>query len=134
MFDPMTAPAHVLSIRFSGILTFEDVQKFQQALEDKLDKHEQVNACIDLTGLSDIEADALFGGIKADMEWLSHFDRVEQFALVSDKQWPFVVIGIITPMLLPSLEIKVFKSQHRKEALQWAATNATQIESGTSAF
>ena len=129
MFDPLTAPDHVLSICFSGMLTFEDVQKFQQALEDRLDNHEQVNVCIDLTGLADMKADALFGGIKADMEWLSHIEQVDRFALVADKQWPFAVIDIVTPMLLPSAEIKVFNSEQKNEALQWVATNTTQITS-----
>lgn len=136
MLEQLIALDHVIVMRLSGILTLEDVKQYQRLLEDKLGTHTHINVCIDLTGLFDMKANALFGGLKVDMEWLTQFDQIDRFALVSEKEWPQAVIDISAPVLLPGMEVKVFKPDDRKEALEWVAEHSStpQIEPSVFCF
>lgn len=121
MFEQIAAADAVIAMRLSGTLTEEDIKQYERLLEDKLAKHEYVSACIDLTGLSDMNAGALVDGVKVDLEWLGHLTQFRRYAMVSDKQWPGALIDIMAPILFPNLEINVFTPDHRDEALKWAA-------------
>ena len=134
IFEKLAAPDPVIALRLSGMITEEDIRQYRHLLEDKLDKYQAVSACIDLTGLSDTNAGALVEGVKADLEWLRHLNRFRRYAVVSDKEWPGALIGIVAPMLFPDLEIKVFKADRRDEAVKWAAEFPEAPKIGISAF
>ena len=134
MFEQISAPDPVIAMRLSGALTEEDIRQYRQLLEDKLAKHRYVSVCIDLTGLSDMNAGALVDGVKADLEWLRHISQFRRYAVVSDKQWPGALIGIMAPVLFPALEIKVFTPAQRDEAVKWAAEFPSAPKAGAPAF
>ena len=125
MFEKLAAPDPVIALRFSGMVTEEDIRQYRHLLEDKLDKYQAVSACIDLTGLADTNAGALVEGVKADLEWLRHLNRFRRYAVVSDKEWPGALIGIVAPMLFPDLEIKVFKADRRDEGTDACAIHGS---------
>lgn len=133
MFEQLSAPNHVMALRFSGKLTGQDIKDYKPVLEDKLAKHEQLGVYIDFIGLSDINADALIEGTKADLEFFSHISQFSRCAFVSDKEWPQAMIGFMNPML-PTLEMKVFKPDQRDAAMQWVAERPKSHKADTSAM
>jgi hypothetical protein len=60
-----------------------------------------------MTELTDMSADAMSSGIRADLELITDTNQMARYALISDKEWPRAVTGMIAP-LLPSVEIDVF--------------------------
>ncbi len=120
MYKQLTAPDHVLAMHLSDKLTGDDIKQYKPILEDKLKKHAHMNMLVDFTGLSDMNADALIAGTKADLKLLSHIEQFSRFAFVSDKEWPQAIINFIHP-LLPTLEMTVFTSDQSDQAMKWAA-------------
>jgi hypothetical protein len=133
MFKQLTAPDHVVAMGLSGKLTGEDIKQYRSILEDKLAKHGQISVCIDFTGLSDMNADALVEGTKADLELLRHIGQLGRLAFVSDKEWPQAIIGWVTP-LLPTFEMKLFPPDQRDAAISWAAESPRRPKAETPAF
>lgn len=133
MFEQLSAPDYVLALRFSGKLTGGDIKQYQGILEDKLKKHERINACIDFTGLSDMNSDALVEGVKADLKFLSHLNQFSRCALVSDKEWPQALIRFVAPVL-PTLEMKAFTPTQRDKAIKWAAERPEAPKTENRAF
>lgn len=120
MFKQINAPDHVLAIQLSDKLSGDDVKKYKQLFDDKLEKHSRMGALVDITGLSDMSTDALAPGIKADLDFLRHIGQFNRIGFVTDKEWPGVIIGMANS-LFAGLESKQFKPEQRKEALEWVA-------------
>jgi len=119
MLKQVSAPDHVIALSLDGKLTGEGIQNYQSIFEEKLKQHAQVGIYVDLTTFSDMSANALIEGAKADMELFSHLNQLSRCAFVSDKEWPQTVVSF-AQQLFPMLEMKVFPSGQRKEALEWA--------------
>lgn len=120
MLQQVSAPDHVIALSLNGKLTGEGIQEYQSKLKDRLQKHSQVGIYVDLTMLSDISANALIAGAKADMELFSHLSQLGRCAFVSDKEWPQTLVSILQ-QLFPVLDVKVFPASQSQEALDWAA-------------
>ncbi|EAR21741.1 SpoIIAA family protein [Nitrococcus mobilis] len=115
-----TASEQVLAITISGILTADDIEQYRTALKEKLARHERIGLWVDFSELADVSAEALFAGVKADLELFGRLDRFTRYALVSDKQWPQALIDFLQP-LFPARPMQLFPSAQRAMALQWAA-------------
>lgn len=133
MFEQLSAPDHVIAMRFSGKMTGDDVEQYKAILENKLDQHAQLALCMDFTGLSDLNADALVEGTQADLQLLGHLNQFTRAAFISDKEWPQVLVRFANP-LLPTFEMQVFTPDRREEAVQWAAELPVAPERKTGAF
>jgi len=120
MFAQLAAPDHVLAFQLSGKVTGEDIERYKDLLETMLVTHDVVSLDVDFTDLSDMDADALLEGVKADLEFLSHIGQFRRGALVSDKEWPRAVTGFFSP-LFANFEMKSFAPEQVDEALKWAA-------------
>ncbi len=133
MIDILDAPEHVIALRFEGKLTGEDVGRYQGALDAKLTQQGKIGLCVDITGLSDMNADALIKGTKADLDALAHLSRFGRLAIVSDKEWPAAAIRFIDPML-PTLEMRAFGPDQADAAMAWAAEPSRTAEGQAPAF
>lgn len=122
MLEKLPAPDHVIAIHLSDKMTAADIARYRETFEDKLARHERVSACFDFTGVSDLSGDALVAGIKADLEFLRHVDRIDRLAFVSDKEWPQAIVRFIDP-LFPTVQMKVFASSQRGAAIEWASVH-----------
>lgn len=120
MLQQVSAPDHVIALSLDGKLTGEGIQEYQSIFQNKLQKHPQIGIYVDLTTLSDISANALIEGAKADMELFSHLGQLNRCAFVSDKEWPQTLASFLQ-QLFPMLEVRVFPSSQSQEALKWAA-------------
>lgn len=120
MLKQIPAPEHVIALMLDGKLTGEGVEKYHSILEEKLQKHAQVGIYVDLTALTDMSANALVEGTKADLELFSHLKQLNRCAFVSDKEWPQTLVTC-AQLIFPVLDLKVFPSSQSEEALTWAA-------------
>ena len=120
MYQQAPAPDHVIAMHLSGKLTGDDIKTYKGILDEKLLNHDQLGMVVDFTGLSDMNADACVEGTKADLELLRHITQFTRFAFVSDKEWPQALIGFMSAFL-PTVEMKVFPSDERNEAMKWAS-------------
>lgn len=127
MLKQVPAPDHVIALMLDGKLTGEGVEKYHSILEKKLQQHAQIGIYVDLTRLTDMSANALIEGTKADLQLFSHLKQLHRCAFVSDKEWPHTLVTF-AQLIFPVLELKVFPSEQNEEALQWAAqTHATPV-------
>jgi len=127
MLKQVPAPDHVIALMLDGKLTGEGIEKYHSILEEKLQQHAQVGIYVDLSGLTDMSANALIEGTKADLQLFSHLKQLHRCAFVSDKEWPHALV-FCAQQLFPVLELKVFPTEQSEDALQWAAqTHATPV-------
>lgn len=133
MYTHLTAPDHVIAMHLSDKLTGDDIKKYKLILDEKLTHHDQLSIVVDFTGLSDMNADALVKGTKADFELLRHIDQFTRFAFISDKEWPQAVIGFMNA-IIPTVEMKVFPPDESEEAMKWAAERPKTPKSQAPAF
>lgn len=133
MYSQLTAPDHVIAIHLSDKLTGDDIKKYKLILDEKLTHHDQLSIVVDFTGLSDLNADALVEGTKADLELLRHIEQFTRFAFISDKEWPQAVIGFMSA-IIPTVEMKVFPPDESDEAMKWASELTKAPKSQAPAF
>ncbi|WP_070987876.1 STAS/SEC14 domain-containing protein [Halofilum ochraceum] len=120
MLEPLEAPDHVLALRIAGKLTGRDVDRYSAMFHEKLERRGGLGACIDLSGFADLDAAGLVKGTAADLEFLAHIGRFRRVAIVSDKNWPHVLVALIE-RVVPDLPLCVFGAEQADEAMQWAA-------------
>lgn len=120
MLKQIPAPDHLIALKLDGKLSAEDVQTYHSILEKKLLQHAQIGIYVDLTDLTDMTANALIEGTKADLVLFSHLKQLSRCAFVSDKEWPQTLISA-AQHLLPVLDLKIFPSSQSEKALAWAA-------------
>lgn len=120
MSRQLTAPDHVIAMHLRGKLTGDDIKTYKLILDEKLSNHNHLSVVVDFTGLSDMNADALVEGTKADLELLSHIDQFTRFAFISDKEWPQAIVGFMSS-IFPTVEMKVFPPDESDEAMRWVS-------------
>jgi hypothetical protein len=120
MFEKMQAPENVLAFRLGGAISAADIEAYREAAERSLAGGGDIGMCCDLTRMSDIEAAALLPGLRADLAVWRHIGRIKRVALISDKQWPGGMFGLLGAWL-PSPEMRAFAAHEGELAVRWAA-------------
>lgn len=120
MLKQVPAPDHVIALKLDGKLSGAGVETYHAILEEKLQQHPQVGIYVDLTGLTDMTANALIEGTKADLVLFSHLKQLNRCAFVSDKEWPHTLV-FVAQHILPVLDLKIFPSSQSEQAMEWAA-------------
>lgn len=133
MLKQITAPDHVIALALEGTLTGEGLQEYRKVLEKKLQDHDQIGLYIDVTKLTDMTANSIVEGTKADMELFSHIKQLNRCAFVSDKEWPKAAISL-ADRLFPKIKMKVFPSSESNAALSWAAEKSELSLANSSAI
>lgn len=120
MLKQVPASDHVVAVSVDGKVSGESIKKYQSILKEKLQQHAQIGVYVDLSHLTDMSSNALLEGTKADIELLSHLKQLSRCALVSDKEWVQAVVSF-AQQIVPVLDMRVFPSDQREEALKWAS-------------
>lgn len=127
MLKDITAPDHVIALSLDDKLTGEGIAEYRQTLATKLENHAHISICIDLTRLTDITANAMVEGTKADLQLFSHLKQLRRCAFIADKEWPQAILSFLKP-LIPTVEMKVFSASQSQQAINWAADIAAKSE------
>jgi hypothetical protein len=133
MFEQLSAPDHVIAFRLSGKLAAEDIQKYKALFDEKFPKHKHVGVYIDLTGFSDMSADAIIEDAKVEFALFSHLNQIVRCAMISDKEWPQAIAKFVGP-LFPDLGLKAFTPDQSDEAMKWGAELPESSEAPLPAF
>lgn len=120
MFEKIHAPDNVLAFRLSGTISVADVAQYREAADRSLAGSGDIGFCCDLTGLSDIEATALLPGLMADCAVWRHVGRIKRLAMISDRQWPGGMLGLLGGWLATP-EMRAFAAHEAELAVRWAA-------------
>lgn len=120
MFEKIHGPDNVLGFRLRGVVSAADIAAYRELAERSLAGGGDIGVCCNLTGLADFEAAALLPGLRADFALWRHVGRIKRLALISDKQWPGGMVGLLGAWL-PSLEMRAFAPHEDELALRWAA-------------
>lgn len=120
MFEKIHAPDNVLAFRMSGTISAADVGRYRETARWALAGGGDIGICCDLTGLADIEAAAMLPGLLADFAVWRHVGRIKRLAMVSDKQWPGGMVGLLGAWL-PTPEMRAFAAHEGDLAVRWAA-------------
>ena len=102
-------PGHVVAINLSGTLTADGVHDFTRQINDTLQKHDRIGILADVTGWSDMTADAITADIKSELKLLPKLRRIPRIAVVSDKQWYNALVNWLRPLLFTTA-IEIFDS------------------------
>lgn len=127
MFTKIDSPDNVIAFALSDKLSATDMKQYESAYSSRLEKPGKLALCVDFTGLSDVSVQGAIEGAKADLELFRHIKRFKRFAVISDKEWPSVVLGLVKS-LLPTLESRLFKPAEREEAVKWASETTSISE------
>ncbi len=133
MFEQLSAPDHVVAMRLSGKLTGDDVSRYKNLFDRKLEDHERVGVCADLTGFSDMTLDAILTDAKVELELATYLNQIGRVAFVSDKEWPQALIQLSSG-LFPTLAMKSFTPDQVEAAIQWSAELPEAAKSETHAI
>ncbi|MEO6421812.1 MAG: STAS/SEC14 domain-containing protein [Candidatus Nitrotoga sp.] len=124
MFTKIDSPDNVIAFALSDKLGAADMKQYESAYSSRLEKPGKLALCVDFTGLLDVSAQGAMEGAKADLELFRHIKRFKRFAVISDKEWPTIVLGLVKS-LLPTLESRLFKPAEREQAVKWASETST---------
>lgn len=114
------APDDVVAVRFSGWLDRADIDAAFGACRDRLERHESIAACVDLTGLRGITADGLLEDLVQGAQALTWMGRVRRKAVVTDAR-PYHALVALAGSVMVRPQVRAFGSGAWDAALAWAS-------------
>lgn len=114
------APPGVVAFRVTGTLNGDDLDAVTGAVDAALARHERIGMYADLTGFSDLTAEALAKDLRYSLSKLGELNRFPRAAVVTDKQWIKAMTAMWSP-LLPGVEARAFDPGQETEAIAWVA-------------
>ena len=120
MLEVLQSPDQVAAFAVSGTLTGDDYDRIVAEVEAKLARHDRIGVLMDLARFEDLTAEAAWKDFRYDLSKLVELKRFPREAIVSDKQWMRIAAGIADP-ILPHVDVRVFDTGAREEAMRWAA-------------
>ncbi|MBU3076451.1 STAS/SEC14 domain-containing protein [Sphingomonas quercus] len=119
MIEILPAPAHVLSLRLSGTLTQDDLERTIDDIEARLKRFDRIGVVADVTAFEDIGLRAGLKDIAYSFGKIMEWRRFPREAVIADRQWVRAAIGFIDP-LVPFVTVKSFAPEESDAALAWA--------------
>lgn len=119
MIEILPAPSHVLSLRLSGTVTREDLERVIADLEGRLRRHDRIGVVADLTGFQDMGLRAGLKDLSYSFGMIREWSRFPREAVITDKQWVRTILGLVEP-LIPFVTVRVFAPEEQAAALAWA--------------
>ena len=115
MMEIVEIAPKVLGLKIHGKIREEDMKKMISVCEEKMKTEERIAVYVEVVEMGGITFDALLEDLKFALPNLKRFYKK---AVVSDSKWhePLTKIG---DKLFPSIEIRHFSPEHKKDALEW---------------
>jgi hypothetical protein len=114
--EPPVADERLVAIEISGHFTADDMRAFMDRFEAVTSKGRKVRLYQDMRGYDGFDLDALTEKLK-NMGTL--WSGLEKAALVGDKRWLEVYVGIVDH--LTPQELRHFSPEEKDEAFRWLA-------------
>ncbi|MSU91053.1 hypothetical protein GE300_15800 [Rhodobacteraceae bacterium 2CG4] len=110
----------VIHAVLEGTVTRDEILPFYAALDEALKGRGRVGVVVDLSGLSDMTADAIVEDARRELALLPRLRRVPRVALVSDKQF-LAALTRWADALLPGTDMRAFGAAESDAARAWVA-------------
>jgi hypothetical protein len=104
----------VLSYEAAGIVTRDDVRRFQQDLRSSVGERQRARVLVDLVHLDGVQPDAVWQDLKHTPEYTRLVDRVAVIGNENWERWATQLAGV-----LPGVEARFFDAEQRIEARSW---------------
>lgn len=117
----------VLHAVLEGTVSRDDLLPFYEALNAALDEGTSVGLVIDLTGLSDMTADAIVEDAKRELALLPRLRGIPRVAVISNKAFMAALVRWTDP-LVPTTDLRVFASGEDDTARAWVAQSPQLAE------
>ncbi len=105
----------VLGLRINGKIHEEDMDKMIAVCKEKMEREERIAVYVEVEEMGGISFNALVEDLKFALPNLKRFSKK---AVVSDIKWhePLIKVG---DKLFPSIEVRHYNPDQKKEALEW---------------
>ena len=106
---------NVVGIKIDGKITEEEFDGIISKFEEKFERFEKVHLYAEMKNFDGMELKAFFKDLKFG---LTHFNKFEKEAVVTDEKWVQEFATISDP-LVPMVEVKAFTYAEKAQAKQW---------------
>ena len=105
----------VLGFRIEGKISAEMLDEMLELIEAKLREHAKVRLYVEIPAFGGMAAEALYKDLKYG---ISHWNRFEREAVVTDQGWLEKLVGL-ADRLVPGVEARVFPAAEKDAARDW---------------
>ncbi|HCA25985.1 MAG TPA: STAS/SEC14 domain-containing protein, partial [Pseudomonas sp.] len=102
----------VLGFRIEGKISAEMLDEMLELIEAKLREHAKVRLYVEMPAFGGMAAEALYKDLKYG---ISHWNRFEREAVVTDQGWLEKLVGL-ADRLVPGVEARVFPAAEKDAA------------------
>ncbi len=127
MLKVENAPANVIALRLSGIVTEDDIKAVEMLFADKLKGDQKFGLFVDMSQMQDMTSKAIAEDLKFELGMIGKLKRFPKMAVVSDKQWVAALVKFFDP-LIPAVDARVFASEAFDEAMTFASELPAPVE------
>jgi|TARA_R110002072_G_scaffold4706_3_gene32864 hypothetical protein len=125
MLEVLPSPPHLVAVKVTERLEAEDIEAIMVAIEGALAELRKISVFIDLSAMQEVTFEAVKKDLSYAYQMLSHLGRYHRGAVVTDRDW-IVAATRVEDFLLPGLDVRAFKPEHRDAAFGWAAEDPVE--------
>jgi hypothetical protein len=126
VLEVLPGAEHVVSMRVSGRIEKEDVERGITAVEESLARQDRIALYAEVT-MSGMTPGAFARDLGYGLRHLSELHRFARMAVVTEQEWVRRIVQM-QGRILPQIEIRTFAPEDRDEALTWVARPITTGE------
>lgn len=120
MLNVMPSPSHLVGLFVKGDVTADDIRKAIDAVEARLQNNPQISLFVEMDDISGVSGEALGLDLRYAISKWRDIGRFHRVAVVTDQQMVRNLVRF-ERFMLPHIELKLFGSNERTEALAWAS-------------
>lgn len=111
----------VLALTVGGRITDADLATMMERLDKAMASHDKVHVFVETREFDGIEISGLPSHLAASLPLFGKLERFGRVAVVADQAWVRAA-SRLESAVLPGITYRVFKPEHRDEALAWVQT------------
>ena len=120
MLEILPSPKHVIAIRFTGGFTAEDVTNMYRAVDEALKDNERISFFAEFDKSVELTFEGLLKDAVEGISRLGQLNRFYRAAVVTNRNWT-ATIARLESLILPYVDVRVFKFDEKEKALAWAS-------------
>jgi hypothetical protein len=129
VLEVLPAPEHVVSMRVSGRVETEDVERGIAAVEEALARQDRIALYAEVA-MSGMTPGAFIRDLGYGLRHLRELHRFARMAVVTEQEWVRRIVRAESH-ILPQIEIRTFTPDERDDALAWTAQPITSGSSSS---
>ena len=120
MIEIIESPKYLVSMKISGKITAEDIEKAYAETRDALKENERVSFFAEITESLAFTAEGLIKDLTEGVKHLGSLSKYYRAAIVTDKGW-LGALARVEGLVFSSIDVRVFEPAERDKAFAWAS-------------